>query len=138
MVNDLWNCPRCGRQFPKRNQWHSCTSVPIADHFKDRPARLKEVFISLLQEVEQCGPVRVDAVKSSINLVSRYHFAAVYVQKNSLKLEFVLDRALDDERILRTQPIGEGVFSNFVNMTRIEDIDEQLLDWLAQAYTFRS
>ncbi|MFQ5875082.1 MAG: DUF5655 domain-containing protein, partial [Dehalococcoidia bacterium] len=130
----LWKCPSCGRQFPKKNQRHSCTSYSIDDHFRDRPISLEETFNFLIAQIrKRCGPLRVDSVKTAINLTNRYHFAMVYVRKSMLNLEFVLGRVLDDQRVVRTQKLGTR-HVHVVRLCQPEDVDTQLLSWLQEAY----
>ncbi len=134
----LWECPDCGRQFPKKRQWHSCGTFNVEDHFRQRPAALRRLFDRLLEETERFGPVRTDPVRNSINLASRYHFAVVYVLKESMKLEFLLNRELHDPRIERTIRLGEDSYSHFVKVRSEEEIDDQLLNWLSEAYHLKS
>lgn len=133
----LWHCPRCGRKFTKKSQWHSCLARSVASHFEGKPTKLKALFDSLTREMRRFGPIRIDAVQTSINFAGKYHFAGLRVQKDSLRLGFLLDRRLDDERILRTQKLGEAAFGHSVKLARREDIDARLLGWLKAAYRLR-
>ena len=36
VVQALWKCPKCGRRFANRNQWHSCGSYTVAQHTAGR------------------------------------------------------------------------------------------------------
>ena len=129
----LWRCPKCKRQFRKRKQLHSCVSYSVRDHFKDKPAARKQTFDRLIAKARQFGPVRTDAVKSLITISGRFHFAAVYVRRNSLTLEFVLERKLSDRRIEKVQKVLAR-YSHFVRLTGLEDVDTQLVNWLQEAY----
>lgn len=33
----VWQCPACGKQYPRAGQVHSCVVVPLDHHFRDRP-----------------------------------------------------------------------------------------------------
>lgn len=77
-----WKCPKCGRAFAKTNQAHSCKSTSVASHFKGKNPELRELFDSLLAALRSAGPVHIDAVASSINLVSRHHFGGAKVRGN--------------------------------------------------------
>ena len=137
-VGSLWKCPNCGRRFANRNQWHSCVSYSVDDHFRGKPAALKETFDFLLQKVGEFGHVRVDAVKTSINIAAKSHFAGVQVLKTSLKLGFMYDRPLDDKRILSSQQLSDTNWSHTVSLAQKADVDAQLLDWLRHAYSLGS
>ncbi len=99
---ELWDCPECRRKFARHNQSHSCVSVSVDDHFRGKAEELRGTFDRLVEGLKQSGPVRVDAVKSAINLADRFHFAMIYIHRDSLTVEFALDRQLAGPRILRT------------------------------------
>ena len=101
----LWIGRKCRRQFGKKNQLHSCVSYLVQDHFKGKPLALKETFDRLIKQARRLGPVETDAVKSLITLSGQYHFGVVYVLKNSLTIEFVLERKISDERIVKPQKL---------------------------------
>jgi len=82
-----WKCPRCGREFARKGQWHSHASLSVDNMFDRKPKRLKEIFDQVLRELQNNGSVvRVDAVKSSINFAGKSHFGGVRVLKDSLNL----------------------------------------------------
>jgi hypothetical protein len=133
-TNELWQCPRCGRQFAKRNQSHSCGAYSIDNQFRGKSPSLRKVFDQLLNKVSQFGPVRSDTVRSAINITNRFHFAMVYVLRDSLKVDFSSNRKLDSKRILRSQKMSENSYINYLKLTSPEDTDEELLGWLKEAY----
>jgi hypothetical protein len=67
-VNTLWTCLKCGRQFKNTNQSHSYVTISVDDHFKGKPKRLRDIFDGLYGKLKRFGSVRVDAVKTGINL----------------------------------------------------------------------
>lgn len=135
---ELWRCPKCGRDFARQDQSHSCVSISVEEHFRGKQDRLRGVFRRLHNALRRTGPVRVDAVKSAINLADRFHFAMIYVQKDGLKVEFALDRRLDDPRVIRTQDLSSNRVIHFVKVTREEEVDSQLLGWLREAQAAES
>jgi hypothetical protein len=136
MVN-LWRCPVCGREFAHPNQWHSHAGRPIGDHFQGRP-EARVIYDELIKRLKEFGPLRVDAVKTSINLIARRHLGGVHVQKGGLRIGFVLERKLADPRILRSQWIGGSKYGYSVRVTSPEQIDAPLLGWLREAYELAS
>ncbi len=84
------------------------------------------------------GPVRLDAVKTSINIAGKSHFAGLQVLRDSLKLGFVMNSKLHNKRILRCQRLGKTVYGHTVKLIRKKDIDAELLRWLKRAYSLRS
>ncbi len=134
----LWSCPRCRRQFAKAHQWHSCSVRSVDDHFRGKDKNLRSIFDALQRGVERSGALRVDAVQSSINLVSTHHFGGIAVRSDYLRVGFILARAIDHERIERTEHIGPRRVAHHVHLRSLGDVDEQLLSWLAEAQAMQA
>jgi uncharacterized C2H2 Zn-finger protein len=132
-MTELWRCPQCGRLFEKPKQWHSHYSTSVASHFEGKP-EAKTLFDILYSKLESFGPVRADAVKTSVNLVARHHFGAVHSTKNGLRLGFVLRRKVEDARIIRHEWVGGDRWGHQVKLISSDDIDDQTLGWLKEAY----
>lgn len=130
----LWKCPKCGRDFAKKNQWHSCLSISVDQHFRRVDPVLRKTYDSLIGRLKEFGPLRVDAVKSSINLVSTYHFGAVSVRRDSIRLGFILDQEIEDERIIRIERVSPKRVGHSVKLNSPGDVDDQLMEWLSRAY----
>ena len=130
----MWTCPECGRQFRNKNQWHSCVTISVDDHFEDRPERLRDTFDKLLGELRRLGEIRVDAVKMGINLARRSHFAMVFVKRDWINLEFTVKRKLESPRFERAFRIYEDNFGYRVRLREPGDVDGELLGWLKMAY----
>jgi len=132
-----WRCPECGREFLARNQWHSCVTRTVESHFEGRPPEVREAFDRLVAELRRLGPIRVEAVKTSINLAGRAHFGSVRPVRDGLNVGFVLPCRLDHPRVLRTEEVTPALFGHRVKVRDAEEIDEQLIAWLAEAYAFK-
>jgi len=130
----MWTCPKCGRRFARRNQFHTYVSMTIDEHFRDKPAKFRDLFDLLFDNLERFGELRVDSVKSAINLGARPHFAMVYVLKNGVRLEFVLDRRVESPRITKVTQLGNESFLHHVTLENASDINIELLGWLREAH----
>ena len=133
-----WQCPRCRRRFAKRNQWHSCRPLPPSAHFRNKPKELWSIYNALVRGVRQFGPVRIDAVKTGINLTSRYHFGGVDVRRDYLRVGFLSDKVIRNTRIVKTQRLGPAKVAHTVWLRTCDDVDDQLLGWFRRAYTLQS
>jgi hypothetical protein len=129
----LWRCPVCGRKFAKTNQSHSHAGRTIDSHFANRP-EAKIIFADLIKKMEGFGPLRADAVETSINLIAKHHLGGVRVLKNGLRIGFVLARKLADPRILKTEWVGGSKYLHSVRVDSSRDLDGPLLAWLKEAY----
>lgn len=133
-----WECPRCRRRFRKARQWHSCEARALGEHFRGRDPELRGIFDELVRRLRKRGPVKVEPVKTSINLTARHHFGAVIVRGNFLRLAFLSDRRIEDRRIVHIERLGPGKFGHSVVLESVADLDDVVMDWLAAAYRFRS
>ena len=134
----LWTCPVCGRSFAKTHQWHSCRTQSVADHFRGKPPRLRAIFETLVGALKASGPLRVDAVPSSINLISRYHFGGIAIRRDYVRVGFIADHEIEDRRIRRRQRVGDRRVSHSVVVRTRADIDAKLLGWLAEAQALQA
>jgi hypothetical protein len=92
----------------------------------------------LIKELEKFGPLRVDAVRTSINLIAKHHLGGVRALRDGLRVGFVLERKLTDRRILRSEWVGRVRYAHSVRLTSPEEVDAQLLSWLKEAYELAS
>ena len=133
-----WKCSICSREFAKRNQWHSCLARPVEAHFRGKDPALREIYHRLIVRLRELGPLRVDAVKSSINLASRYHFGGLTVRQDHVRLGFLADRAIQDKRVVRRMRLGPMRVGHSVLLRRPSDVDAKLMGWLKRAYVMQA
>jgi hypothetical protein len=134
----LWKCPECGREFARAKQWHSCAVKGLDEHFRGRDPHLRGVFDLLVSKLRKIGPVKLDPVKTSINLTAGRHFAGVTVRGTFLRVGFFAPRRIVDRRIVHFERLGPDRFGHSVVVESVADLDDQLLTWLSEAYRMRS
>ena len=134
----LWRCPECRREFVRAKQWHSCATKGLDEHFRGRDPHLREVFDALVSRLRKIGPVKVDPVKTSINLTARRHLGAVTVRGTYLRVGFFGAKRIMDPRIVHFERLGPDKFGHSVVLETVDDIDEQLMAWLAAADAMRA
>jgi len=62
----MWTCPRCGKSYVNRNNWHSCRVVDLEDLFRDRP-NARRCFAALRAAIEaDGGPVELSVGGSGV------------------------------------------------------------------------
>ena len=44
----MWTCPRCGRSFANRNQWHACGPLDLERHLAGKDPEVVAIFRRLL------------------------------------------------------------------------------------------
>ena len=129
----LWVCPTCQRRFAKANQWHSCKETSVDSHFVGKDPQLRDLLDLLVEGLKRTGPLRINSVKSSINLVSRHHFGGVKVRRNYLRIGFLATSAIKDSRIVHRQVVGPERIGHEIIVRSARDLEPEVLEWLAQA-----
>ena len=133
-----WKCPRCRRRFAKTRQWHSCEARELDEHFRGRDPELRGIFDELVRRLRKLGPVKVDPVKTSINLAARHHFGAVTVRGTFLRLGFLSEGRIEDHRIVHIERLEPRKFGHSVVLESVADLDDVVMDWLSAAYRLSS
>lgn len=132
-----WKCPNCERPFAKTHQPHSCQTASTEVHFKGKNPVSMEIYNALVAQLRRFGEFRVDAVKTSINLIHKYHFGSVTVQDEGLRLGFVSDEPIRSSRIVQTQELGPSRVGHSVKLKSASEVDGELLDWLRTAHALQ-
>ena len=133
----LWTCPDCGRVFRQRNQWHSCGSYSVQSHLEAADPQVRELYQQFEVLVKGCGEVIIEATKTSIAFKSPGLFAVIHLQKNGLKVGFWLPRRIDHPRFTRIEMITPQEYVYDVKISSKEELDQQLQNWLCEAYATR-
>jgi hypothetical protein len=133
----LWNCPQCGRQFERHNQAHSCKIYPLELHFEGKDAS-KILYEKLCEKIKKnVGPYKIESLECCIHLVSTSTFAAVKLLKSKIQIDFSLSRQLKNKRFVKTYKLSENRFLYLVEITEEEEIDNELLIWIVEAYEIK-
>jgi len=134
----VWKWPKCGRMFAKKNQAHSSLPLAIDQHFAGNGPVLRRIFEMLVAGLRNRILLRIDAVRSSINLVSAFHFGAVRVRRSYPRLGFVDVGAIRDKRIVSRRDVGRGRMFVEVILRSPTDVDDRLLGWLVHTAQVQS
>lgn len=131
----LWTCPRCGRAFANRNQTHTCRPLlPVDAHFDGKPPEIRAIFDRVVALAERCGPVTVLPERSRIALQARMSFAALQPRRAWLDGHVVLARRLESPRFRRIETFGPRNHLHAFRLASVEEVDEEVAAWLAEAY----
>lgn len=134
-MKELWTCPKCNRQFEKRNQVHSCNLYPLDKHFKGKEKIARPLYDKLREQIEKnIGPLKVESLPCCIHFVSTYTFGAVYALRNKVRLHFTLNHELENLRVKKSAKMSSTKYLYSVDIEKSDEIDEELISWLRQAY----
>jgi hypothetical protein len=142
-MKELWTCPKCKRQFEKRNQVHSCNLFSLDKHFKGKEEVARSLYNELKEKIESnIGPFNVESLPCCIHFVSSSYvsstFAAVYALKNKIRIHFALNHKLESPRNDKSSQVSNNRYMHSIDIEKHDEIDEELISWLGQAYHLKS
>ena len=133
MIN-LWKCPKCKREFRKKNQSHSCVSYPLKNHFKNKDYA-KSLFNILKKEIiENIGPLKIESLPCCIHLVSNYAFGAVWALKDKIRIDFILDKRISSIKVNKIIKMSTNRYLYYLDIKDKKEIDKKLLTLIKKAY----
>ncbi|MFD9945385.1 DUF5655 domain-containing protein [Nonomuraea sp. NPDC059023] len=130
-----WACPRCDREFGRERQSHVCVpGVTVDAVFAPWPEAYREIYDRLVEPLGPLGPLHEDAVGVGVFLKAERKFAEIRPKARSLQVEITLARLIAHPLLARSFAMGSGRYAHFFKFTRPEDVDGQILEWMAEAY----
>lgn len=128
----MWTCLTCGRVFEKKDQPHSCKSVPLEEHFVNK-AKAKELFDYLVALInKKTGKTKTISLPCCIHLFGSYDFLAALPKKDGLEIRFSLNRQLAKAKI--SVPISAKTYKNCFDIDSKEQFNNEFVDWLSESY----
>ncbi len=134
-MKKLWKCPKCNREFEKKNQVHSCTVYPIEKHFKGKEEVARPLFEELKETINKnIGEFKIESLPCCIHFVSTYTFAAVYALRNKIRIHFTLNHKLESPRIDKFSQMSANRYLYSIDIEDKKGFDKELIKWLKEAY----
>ena len=130
-----WTCPSCEREFGRTNQSHVCVPAGTVDEtFAPHRPEWRQIFDAIAAQVNDLGPVHLDAVKVGVFLKADRTLAEVRPRARAVDLLLVLPHPIEHDRIRRTMRASAGMVVSVVALTRPEEVDDDVRAWLTEAY----
>ena len=135
---ELWTCPKCGRQFERKGQMHSCKIFPLNDHFKGKE-RSKALYEKFKVSVKnRLGDFKIESLECCIHFVSTFTFVAVKIFKEKIVVDFSLDHSLQKERTKKNIQMSAHRYLYNIEIKDENDIDDELMEWIEEAYSIKN
>ena len=129
-----WTCPECKRVFARNKQAHSCQSYNLNPLFAKSNSEVRDLYDKLILLLEKFGPIDIRVSQYHISIRNLSTFLNIVPEKTHLTLSFVRDEALDEFPIYNNYQRSKNRWSNSIKIESEEEIDEQLINWLNDAY----
>ena len=128
----VWVCPECGRRFARRGQAHECApALSLDEYFATGPERERPIFEAVMAGLdERVGPIHIEPVSVGIFLKRARGFCELRPKTKWVAVGFGMPRTLHSPRLSRKVVDSWHV----VNVREPREVDDELLDWLAEAY----
>lgn len=108
--------------------------MTVAEYFRTGPPFERPVFEAVMAAVKPLGPVHVEPVSVGIFLKRAGRFAQLRPMTKWVALSFSLRRQVHHPLITR-KPLAHGDrWYHVINLKDPADLDDQIADWLAEAY----
>jgi hypothetical protein len=134
----MWKCPKCGREFKRKDQPHSCRTWPVENHFKNKE-NVRPLFEEFKKKLEEAvGPFKVRSLHCCMHFVSDFSFLATFPMKDRIKIHFVVGRRIENPRIVNSVKITKKNYKYRVDVRTKEELDDELMSWLKDAYNLRN
>lgn len=132
----MWTCPSCDRRFGKANQSHDCApALSIEEYFETGPTFERDIFEVIRDHMQTLdADIWFEPVSVGIFFKRRTSFLQLRTKTKWVAVCFNLSRKLTSTRIARKVIEHSGRYYHVVNIRDAAEIDEQLLDWLTEAY----
>jgi hypothetical protein len=136
-IKKLWTCPKCGRQFERCGQSHSCRPFPLDQHFERKPEG-KLLYEKFKKSVKKrIGFFKVESLECCIHFVSTFTFTAIKIFKDKIRVDFSLSRKIKARRIRQHVQMSASRYLYVIDINSETEIDEELMEWIKEAHDKR-
>ncbi len=132
----VWTCPNCRRDFGAQGQGHDCRPGLTIDEYA---AGALDCFRPIYDRIEaRLRPLNGDLIIDPIDKMVLFKHGGTFATLTSMTkwvaVGFSLRRKLSSGRLSRkVQEYGSKCF-HVVNLTDPDQVDDELLDWLEEAF----
>jgi len=107
------------------------------NHFEGKELVVAQIYERLINELKKFGQLKIEPNKTSIHLGNRFGFAGVYTRKSYINLEVHLSYKLTSQRVNKVEQASANRYHHTIKLTKTDEIDAELLNWLRQAFDLK-
>lgn len=134
MADVSWVCPKCRRQFARKNQRHACGTGERAEVLRNRSPELVKLYGDLEAFAKTLGPIEFVTRERYVLLRSRRIFADLVVMSDALRIAIHLSRQAKHPLFIKVAADRKQV----THVAKLRDRDEleAMKPFLREAYEF--
>ncbi len=130
-----WTCPKCSREFGQKSQGHICTKgLTLNEYFSTAEPWEQPIFDKVNTHLTSLGDVIVDPIAMGIMFKNGPMFCELRAKKKWTAVGFFLRHRLTSIRLSRKVADYQNKYFHVININDSEDIDNEILEWLTEAY----
>ncbi len=134
---DRWTCPDCHREFGRRGQSHFCSpGLGVDEYFAAAQPWERPIFEAVAAHLRNLGDVIIDPIAIGVLFKNGPMLCELRAMKKWTALGFHLGRRLVSDRLSRKVVDNGTRFFHVINLDAAEQVDEEVLGWLTEAYHF--
>jgi len=104
------------------------------DLFQGKSQAVRDLYGLLIGELNRIGPIRKTSKEISISFENRREFASAIIRNRSIKLVLRANHRITSPRILSMERVADKYYAHTILIESRDDIDEELMKWLEEAY----
>ncbi len=106
----------------------------IEDLFAGKDLETRSLYNYLIDRIIAFGDVEVHAGKWNITVRRLSTFLSVMIEKGHLTLSFISEEPIDEFPVYQNYAHTANRHSNLVKIESPDEVDDQLINWLRQAW----
>ncbi len=133
-MSEMWKCPKCNREFTRKNQRHACGTGDREHVLRNRPDSVVEIYNAIEDFVMSLGTVEVVARERYVLFRSTRIFTDLSIMKDAVRVAIHIGRKVDDPIFIKT--VGDG--KKVTHVAKLRDLNEVevIKPFLEEAYHF--
>jgi predicted transport protein len=129
-----WTCPKCKRQFVRKNQRHACGTGERADVLRNRPPEVVELYLALETFARSLGSVEFVTRERYALFRSKRVFADVVIMSGAIRLAIHLSREANNPLFTKIVSDRKHV-THVAKLHRLDEL-ETMKPFLREAYEY--
>ncbi len=131
-MTNTWTCPKCNRQFTRKNQRHACGTGNRADVLRNRPAEVVELYTALEKFAKSLGSVEIVTRERYVLLRSSRIFTDAVIMSNALRIAIHLPRKAENKLFIKVVADRRHV-THVAKLQAVDELDS-LKSLILEAY----